>query len=71
MLVEDEPNLRRLAQQYLEKQGYKVIEAADGPSSLQLLERNPQAGGLPRFCTHPGWGMLDLGRFLSGPVGSA
>ena len=36
LLVEDEPNLRYLARQYLEKQGYDVIEAADGAMALQI-----------------------------------
>jgi len=36
LLVEDEPNLRYLARQYLEKQGYQVIEAADGAMALQI-----------------------------------
>jgi PAS domain S-box-containing protein len=36
LLVEDEANLRYLARQYLEKQGYKVIEAADGAVAMQI-----------------------------------
>src|SRR6202042_313089 len=36
LLVEDEVNLRYLARQYLEKQGYKVIEAADGAVAMQI-----------------------------------
>jgi CheY-like chemotaxis protein len=36
LLVEDEVNLRYLARQYLEKQGYKVIEAADGAVAVQI-----------------------------------
>ena len=36
LVVEDEPNLRYLARQYLEKQGYKVIEAADGAVAVQI-----------------------------------
>jgi PAS domain S-box-containing protein len=36
LLVEDENNLRYLARQYLEKQGYKVIEAADGAVAMQI-----------------------------------
>src|ERR1700757_4746552 len=36
LLVEDEANLRSLARQYLEKQGYKVIEAADGAVAMQI-----------------------------------
>jgi len=36
LLVEDEANLRYLAKQYLEKQGYRVIEAADGAVALHI-----------------------------------
>ena len=36
LLVEDEANLRYLAKQFLEKQGYRVIEAADGTVALQV-----------------------------------
>jgi DNA-binding response OmpR family regulator len=34
--VEDEANLRYLARQFLEKQGYRVIEAADGAVAMQI-----------------------------------
>jgi PAS domain S-box-containing protein len=36
LLVEDESNLRRLACQYLETQGYQVLEAADGAAAVQI-----------------------------------
>ena len=36
LVVEDEPNLRYLARQYLEKQNYKVLEAADGAVAMQI-----------------------------------
>jgi CheY-like chemotaxis protein len=36
LLVEDESNLRYLARQFLEKQGYRVIEAADGAVAMQI-----------------------------------
>jgi PAS domain S-box-containing protein len=38
LLVEDEANVRRLARQYLETQGYKILEAADGAEALQIVE---------------------------------
>jgi PAS domain S-box-containing protein len=43
LLVEDEPNLRRLAQQYLQNQGYTVLEAADGTEALRVFESNKNA----------------------------
>jgi PAS domain S-box-containing protein len=36
LLVEDEANLRYLARQFLEKQGYTVVEAADGAVAMQI-----------------------------------
>ncbi len=36
LLVEDEVNLRYLARQYLEKQGYRVLEAPDGAAAIQI-----------------------------------
>jgi PAS domain S-box-containing protein len=36
LLVEDEANLRHLARQYLETQGYKILEAEDGAAALQI-----------------------------------
>ena len=36
LVVEDESNLRELVRQYLEKQGYAVLEAASGTAALQV-----------------------------------
>ena len=38
LLVEDEINVRRLARQYLETQGYKILEAEDGAAALQIVD---------------------------------
>lgn len=39
-----------------------------GVEDVLVLERNPEAGGLPRFAGHPGWGMMDFRRFWTGPT---
>jgi thioredoxin reductase len=44
----------------------RVLRRA-GFTDVLVLERNPIAGGLPRFCAHHGWGMLDFGHFWTGP----
>jgi DNA-binding response OmpR family regulator len=36
LIVEDEADVRKLGRQYLEMQGYKVLEAADGASAIQV-----------------------------------
>ena len=41
LLVEDEHDLRKLARQILSRQGYAVLEAADGVEALRLAESYP------------------------------
>src|ERR1700733_12749862 len=38
-----------------------------GVRDVLVLERAPVAGGLPRHCGHPGWGVFDFRRVLTGP----
>ncbi len=38
-----------------------------GLARVIVLEREPQAGGVPRHCAHPPFGMREFGRVLSGP----
>ncbi len=38
-----------------------------GMQDVTLVEREPQAGGIPRLCHHTGFGWGDLRRVLSGP----
>ena len=40
LMVEDEPELRRLTGMILVKTGYKVLEAADGPEALELWRKH-------------------------------
>ncbi|MCL5734224.1 MAG: response regulator transcription factor [Actinobacteria bacterium] len=43
LVVDDDENLRRLIAAYLEREGYDVMEAADGPSALASVEdREPE-----------------------------
>lgn len=42
--------------------------AAAGVRDVTVLERNPHAGGLPRFCGHAGWGIMDFQRVWTGPT---
>jgi two-component system, cell cycle sensor histidine kinase and response regulator CckA len=43
LLVEDELVVRRLVAEILEANGYSVLQAADGPSALELLRRHTGA----------------------------
>ncbi len=40
LIADDEAEIRELLRLYLEKDGYQVLEAADGQSALSLLEEN-------------------------------
>ncbi len=39
-----------------------------GAGRVVVLDREQQAGGIPRHCEHPGFGVRDLHRSLSGPA---
>jgi len=39
LVVDDEPKIVRLARDYLEKNGFRVVSAADGPSALAMARR--------------------------------
>ncbi|MET9669971.1 FAD-dependent oxidoreductase [Streptomyces sp. NPDC006475] len=41
--------------------------AAAGAGRVEVVEREQQAGGIPRHCCHGGFGLRDLQRPLSGP----
>lgn len=38
-----------------------------GVANVTVVEREPEVGGIPRFCAHTGFGLQDLHRLLSGP----
>jgi two-component system, OmpR family, alkaline phosphatase synthesis response regulator PhoP len=39
LVVDDEPKIARLARDYLEKNGFRVVTAGDGPSALAMARR--------------------------------
>ena len=39
-----------------------------GVERVVVLDREPEAGGIPRHCGHPPFGMREFKRFLTGPV---
>jgi thioredoxin reductase len=39
-----------------------------GHTSVTVVDREPEAGGVPRLSDHPGFGILDLHRVFSGPA---
>ncbi|WP_425476054.1 FAD-dependent oxidoreductase [Mesorhizobium yinganensis] len=45
--------------------------ARRGVSNVVVVEREPEAGGIPRFCPHPTFGLTDFFRPMSGPAYAA
>ncbi len=43
----------------------ELASRVDG--DVVVIERERTAGGIPRHANHPGYGMRDLGRFMTGP----
>jgi DNA-binding response OmpR family regulator len=41
LIVDDEPTIREVVRRYLEHDGFRVQEAADGPTALQILTDSP------------------------------
>ena len=46
LIADDEPRLRRLVRDFLEADGYKVLEAADGEEALKLFRAEKEAPDL-------------------------
>jgi CheY-like chemotaxis protein len=65
LLVDDDANLRSLAQIILEQQGYRVLVAGGGPQALQIARAEP--GPIDLLVTDlvmPGMDGAELGRQL-------
>jgi NADPH-dependent 2,4-dienoyl-CoA reductase/sulfur reductase-like enzyme len=41
---------------------------ARGVGHVVVLEREPEAGGVPRHCAHPPYGVREFGRLMTGPA---
>ena len=44
-----------------------IAARAGGAGSVVVVDREDEAGGIPRLCAHTGFGLRDLRRVLSGP----
>ncbi|MCT4357009.1 NAD(P)/FAD-dependent oxidoreductase [Streptomyces sp. Je 1-79] len=45
----------------------RLAATGGGRYRIEVLEREPEAGGVPRHCAHGGFGLADLRRPLDGP----
>jgi two-component system, OmpR family, alkaline phosphatase synthesis response regulator PhoP len=63
LIVDDEPKIVRLAQDYLEHAGFQVISAADGPSALRMA-RADRPDAIVLDLGLPGLDGLDVTRSL-------
>ena len=39
LVVDDEDRMRKLVRDYLSREGYKILEAADGEQALKVLDK--------------------------------
>jgi PAS domain S-box-containing protein len=62
LLVEDEPAVRRLAEDMLRREGYHVIAATSGSEALDRLEEHAEVSLLLTDVVMPGMNGLDLAR---------
>jgi DNA-binding response OmpR family regulator len=63
LVVDDEPDVRDVVRRYLERDGYRALEAADGEHAREILEREP-ASLVVLDVMLPGLGGLDLCRWI-------
>ena len=54
LLVEDEPRVRRMTVARLQELGYRVLDAANGPAALALLDQHPEVDLLFTDMVMPG-----------------
>ena len=54
LLVEDEPRVRRMTAARLQDLGYRVLDAANGPAALALLDQHPEVDLLFTDMVMPG-----------------
>jgi CheY-like chemotaxis protein len=60
LVVEDEPVVRSVIVDMLQDEGYRVLEAGDGPSGLRVLRETPQIDLLVTDIGLPGMSGLQL-----------
>lgn len=65
LVVDDEPGIVAIARDYLDRAGFRVITAADGPSALRLA-RSERPNLLVLDLMLPGMDGLDVARALRG-----
>lgn len=62
VLVDDEDLVRRLVSRVLEREGYRVLEAATGEEGLEILSNGDKIDLLLTDVTLPGMNGVELGR---------
>ena len=55
LIVDDEPGIRSLIMAYLQKEGYDVKEAADGPSAIEYLRKHSNRTWSSWISCCPAW----------------
>jgi PAS domain S-box-containing protein len=62
LVVEDDPDVREFAVEVLQGLGYRIFEAADGPTALRILSREPEVDLLFTDVVMPGPNGFEVAR---------
>jgi two-component system, chemotaxis family, chemotaxis protein CheY len=64
LLVEDEPDVRKLTRTFLEHEGYRVFSSGDAERAVQIFRSVPEIDLLVTDVYLPGWSGWDLAQEL-------
>ena len=60
LVVDDEPLVRRAVRRILQPKGFTIIDAADGPAGLELVDKHPELRAVILDVTMPGMSGLEV-----------
>ena len=66
LLIEDDPRLARMVEDYLREGGFSVMHAASGKGGVEMALRTPFDAIILDLCCRTSMGLKSAGRFAQG-----